>query len=145
MPVGPFIHPCWYAIQTHSWYEKRVRDQLTTKAITTFLPLCQQQRRWTDRVKLIELPLFRSYLFGHFTFQQKFDVLTTVGVARLVSFNGAPVPIPEEQIEAVRMLVTHQLRYDPHPYLVEGMRVRVTHGPLAGSRASWSSKSLPRA
>jgi len=37
MPVDPFIHPCWYAIQTHSWYEKRVRGQLTTKAITTFL------------------------------------------------------------------------------------------------------------
>jgi transcription antitermination factor NusG len=83
-------------------------------------------------VKLIELPLFRGYLFGYFTFQQKFDVLTTAGVARLVSFNGAAVPIPEEQIEAVRILVTHQLRYDPHPYLVEGMRVRVTHGPLAG-------------
>jgi hypothetical protein len=61
VPVDPFIHPCWYAIQTHSWYEKRVRDQLTTKAITTFLPLWQQRRRWTDRVKLIELPLFRSY------------------------------------------------------------------------------------
>jgi transcription antitermination factor NusG len=132
MPVDPFIQPCWYAIQTHSWYEKRVRDQLTTKAITTFLPLWQQRRRWTDRVKVIELPLFRGYLFGYFTFQQKFDVLTTVGVARLVSFNGAPVSIPEEQIEAVRMLVTHQLRYDPHLYLTEGMRVRVTHGLLAG-------------
>jgi transcription antitermination factor NusG len=80
----------------------------------------------------MELPLFRSYLFGYFTFQHKFDVLTTVGVARLVSCNGAPVPIPEEQIEAVRLLVTHQLRYDPHPSLVEGMRVRVTHGPMAG-------------
>jgi transcriptional antiterminator RfaH len=132
MPVDSFIQPYWYAIQTHSWYEKRVRDQLTTKAITTFLPLWQQRRRWTDRVKVIELPLFRGYLFGYFTFQQKFDVLTTVGVARLVSFNGAPVPIPEEQIEAVRMLVTRQLRYDPHPYLAEGMRVCVTHGLLAG-------------
>ena len=132
MPVDPFIQPCWYAIQTHSWYEKRVRDQLTTKAITTFLPLWQQRRRWTDRVKVMEVPLFRSYLFGYFTFQHKFDVLTTVGVARLVSCNGAPVPIPEAQIEAVRLLVTHQLRYDPHPSLVEGMRVRVTHGLLAG-------------
>ena len=132
MPVDPFLQPCWYAIQTHSWYEKRVRDQLTTKAITTFLPLWQQRRRWTDRVKVMELPLFRSYLFGYFTFQHKFDVLTTVGVARLVSCNGAPVPIPEAQIEAVRLLVTHQLRYDPHPSLVEGMRVRVTHGLLAG-------------
>src|SRR4030095_2012386 len=132
MPVDPFLHPCWYAIQTHSWYEKRVRDQLTTKAITTFLPLWQQRSCWADRVKLIELPLFRGYLFGYFTFQQKFEVLTTVGVTRLVSCNGEPVSIPEEQIEAVRTLVTHQLRYDPHPYLVEGMQVRITHGPLAG-------------
>ena len=56
--ADPFTYPYWYAIQTHSWYEKRVRDQLTNKAITTFLPLWQQRRRWTDRVKLIELPRF---------------------------------------------------------------------------------------
>jgi transcription termination/antitermination protein NusG len=131
MPVDPFTQPRWYAIQTRSRHEKRVRDQLTAKAITAFLPLWQKQSRWTDRVKRIELPLFQGYLFGYFTFQQKFAVLTTVGVTRLVSFNGEPVPVPEEQIEAVRTLVTSQLRYDPHPYLVEGMRVRVIHGPLA--------------
>jgi transcription antitermination factor NusG len=130
--VDPFTQPLWYAIQTHSWCEKRVRDQLTAKAIRPFLPLWQKRSRWTDRVKLIELPLFRGYLFGYFTLQQKCEVLTTVGVTRLVSCNGEPVPIPEEQIEAVRTLVTHQLCYDPHPYLVEGMRIRVTHGPLAG-------------
>ena len=132
MPIDPFTQPRWYAIQTRSRREKRVRDQLTAKAITAFLPLWQKQSRWTDRVKLIELPLFRGYLFGYFTFQQKFAVLTTVGVTCLVSFNGEPVPIPEEQIEAVRTLVTSQLRYDLHPYLVEGMQVRITHGPLAG-------------
>ena len=132
MPVDPFTQPRWYAIQTRSWCEKRVRDQLTAKAILPFLPLWQKRSRWADRVKLIELPLFRGYLFGYFTFQQKFEVLATVGVTRLVSFNGKPVPIPEEQIEAVRTLVTRQLRYDPHPYLVEGMQVRITHGPLAG-------------
>ena len=132
MPVDPFTQPCWYAIQTRSWCEKRVRDQLTAKAILPFLPLWQKRSRWADRVKLIELPLFRGYLFGHFTFQQTFEVLATFGVTRLVSFNGKPVPIPEEQIEAVRTLVTHQLRYDPHPYLVESMQVRITHGPLAG-------------
>ena len=132
MPVDPFTQPCWYAIQTRSWCEKRVRDQLTAKAILPFLPLWQKRSHWADRVKLIELPLFRGYVFGYFTFQQKFEVLATVGVTRLVSFNGDPAPIPEEQIEAVRTLVTHQLHYDPHPYPVEGMQVRITHGPLAG-------------
>jgi transcription antitermination factor NusG len=132
MPVDPFIDPRWYAIQTRSWCEKRVRDQLTAHGIVTFLPLWQKQSRWADRVKRLELPLFRGYLFGYFAFQQKGEVLKLVGVTRLVSFNGTPVPIPEEQIAAVRTLVAHHLRYDPHPYLVEGIQVRVTHGPLAG-------------
>jgi Transcription termination factor nusG len=60
VPVDPFIQPCWYAIQTHSWYEKRVRHQLTAHAITTFLPLWQQRRRWTDRVKVMEVPLLHG-------------------------------------------------------------------------------------
>ena len=132
MLVDPFTHPRWYVIQTRSWYERRVRDQLTAKGIVTFLPLWQKRSCWTDRVKLTELPLFRGYLFGCFTFQQNIEVLAAVGVTRVVSFRGKPEPIPEEQIEAVRTLVTHQLCYDSHPYLVEGMRVRVTHGPLAG-------------
>ena len=116
MSVDPFTQPRWYAMQTRSWCDKRVRDQLTAKALLPFLPL------------------FRGSLFGSFTFQQKCEVLATVGVTRLVRFNGEPVPIPEEQIEAVRTLVTRQLRYDPHPYLVEGMQVHITHGPLAGGR-----------
>lgn len=132
MLVDPFTQPRWYAIQTRSWCEKRVRDQLTAKAIRPFLPLWQKRSRWTDRVELIALPLFQGYLFGYFTLQQKLEVLTTVGVTRLASCNGGPVPIPDEQIEAVRTLVTHRLCYDPHPYLIEGMRIRVTHGPLAG-------------
>jgi hypothetical protein len=56
MPVDPFTQPRWYAIQTRSRCEKRVRDQLTAKAILPFLPLWQKQSRWVDRVKLIELP-----------------------------------------------------------------------------------------
>jgi transcription antitermination factor NusG len=123
----------WYAIQTRSRHEKVVRDQLAAKDISHLLPLWRKRSVWKDRIKLIEVPLFSGYIFGYFAPQQRLAVLETVGVARIVGFNGQPVPIPEEQICAVRTMVEERLPYDPHPYLVEGMRVRIKHGALAGA------------
>jgi transcription antitermination factor NusG len=132
--------PFWYAIHTRSRHEKVVRDQLEAKGIIHLLPLHHKRSKWKDRVKLIEVPLFGGYLFGYFALQEKLHVLTTVGVARLVGINGTPVPVPEEQIEAVRTMVERKLPYDPHPYLKEGMRVRVKRGPLAGAEGILLSK-----
>jgi transcription antitermination factor NusG len=125
--------PHWYAIQTRSRHEKIVRDQLAAKSITQLLPLWRKRSIWKDRVKYVEVPLFSSYLFGYFALQEKVAVLETIGVARIVGVNGTAVPVPEEQIAAVRTMVEHRLSYDPHPYLVEGMRVRITRGVLMGA------------
>ena len=123
----------WYAIQTRSRHEKVVRDQLAAKSITHLLPLWRKRSIWKDRVKHVEVPLFSGYLFGYFALQDKVAVLETVGVARLVGINGKPMPIPEEQIVAVRTMMEHRLPCSPHPYLVEGMRVRIKCGLLAGT------------
>jgi len=133
MFVESVEQPYWFAIQTRSRHEKVVRDQLAAKSITHLLPLWRKRSIWKDRVKFVEIPLFSGYLFGHFALQDKVAVLETVGVARLVSINGAPVPIPDEQIVAVRTLMEHRLPCSPHPYLVEGMRVRIKCGLLAGT------------
>ena len=125
--------PNWYAIQTRSRHEKVVRDQLTAKSITHLLPLWRKRSVWKDRIKHVEVPLFSGYLFGYFALQDKIAVLETVGVARLVGINGKPMPIPKEQIDAVRTMMEHRLPCSPHPYLVEGMRVRIKRGLLAGA------------
>jgi len=125
--------PYWYAIQTRSRHEKVVRDQFEAKSITHLLPLWRKRSIWKDRVKLVDVPLFSGYLFGYFALQDKIAVLETVGVARLVGINGRPVPIPDEQITAVRTMMEHRLPCSPHPYLVEGMRVRIKSGLLAGA------------
>ncbi len=124
--------PYWYAIQTRSRHEKVVRDQLAAKSITHLLPLWRKRSIWKDRVKFIDVPLFSGYLFGYFALQDKIAVLETVGVARLVGINGKAMPIPEEQIVAVRTMMEHRLPCTPHPYLAEGMRVRIKCGLLAG-------------
>jgi transcription antitermination factor NusG len=128
-----YEEPYWYALHTRSRHEKVARDQLTAKGIENLLPLCQKRSVWKDRVKTIEVPLFKGYIFGYFPLKNKLSVLQSIGVVRIVSFNGLPVPVPPEQIEAVQTMVEQHLRYDPHPFLTEGMRVRVKHGPLAGA------------
>ena len=125
--------PYWYAIQTRSRHEKVVRDQLVAKSITHLLPLWRKRSVWKDRIKFVEVPLFGGYLFGYFALQDRVAVLETVGVARIVGINGKPVPVPDEQIAAVRTMVEQRLPYDPYPYLAEGMRVRIKRGVLAGA------------
>lgn len=123
----------WYAIQTRSRHEKVVRDQLAAKGITHLLPLHVKRSVWKDRVKMIEVPLFGGYMFGHFALADRLSVLQTVGVVRLVGLASGPEPVPDDQIEAIRAMIESRMPYDPHPYLREGMRVQVQRGPLAGA------------
>jgi transcription antitermination factor NusG len=124
---------CWYALHTRSRHEKVVRDQLTAKGITNLLPLWRKRSVWKDRIKMIDVPLFGGYIFGYFPLKHKLEVLQTIGVVRIVGLNGYPVPVPEEQIRAVQTMVAQRLHYDPHPFLREGMRVRVKRGVLTGA------------
>jgi len=117
-----------------------VRDRLAAKRITSLLPLWHKRSTWKDRITDVEVPLFSGYLFGYFALQEKVAVLETFGVARIVGVNGTAVPVPDEQIAAVRTMMAHRLPYDPHPYLVEGMRVRITRGVLMGAEGTLITK-----
>jgi transcription antitermination factor NusG len=133
-PTGVWYEPRWYAIKTRSRHEKRVRDQLLQRDIVTFLPVHDSWRQWKDRKKKVELPLFPGYCFACFPLVERLRVLNVLGVSHLVSINGRPEPIREDEIEAIQRLVCTKLQYDPHPFLEEGMDVEVVRGPLAGVR-----------
>lgn len=124
----------WYAVRTRSRHEKVVRDQLDGRGVEVFLPLWERLSRWKDRKKKIQSPLFPGYCFARFEWGDRLLVLKAVGVAGLVGINGKAEPIPDTEIDAIRTLVATTLRYDPHPYLVEGMEVEVVRGPLMGAR-----------
>jgi len=124
--------PQWFALYTCSNHEKRVAAQLEARRIEHFLPLYRSLRRWTDRCARLELPLFPGYLFAHFALPDRLRVLEAPGVVRLVGFDGQPYPLPESDIEALRAGIRSSLRFEPHPYLTVGSRVRLVSGPLAG-------------
>lgn len=122
----------WYAIWTRSRHEQVVRQQLDLKGIDVFLPTVLKWSRWKDRKKQVAWPLFPGYCFAKFTPEQRVDVLKCTGAVNIVSFNGTPAPIPEQELSGIRQLVASELQYDPCPLIHEGDKVEVTHGPLKG-------------
>ena len=102
----------WYAVQTRARNEKVVCERLQEQGLDTFLPLVTEVRRWSDRKKKVELPLFSCYVFVKLTFtnsDERMRVYRTSGVFRIVSMRGEAVPIPDEQIDALRTVVTQQV------------------------------------
>jgi len=122
----------WYAVQTCANHEKRVSQQLCQRTVEAYLPVYSSMRRWKDRRIRLELPLFPGYVFVHLALHDRLRVLQTPSVVRLVGFGGQPAALPDQEMEALRQGLTHDLRLEPHPYLKVGNRVRVRTGPLQG-------------
>jgi len=144
MPAAPAPHPSapdapldrgsgeWFAIWTRSRHEQVVREQLARKHIDVFLPTMTRWSRWKDRKKKIDWPLFPGYCFARFDPDNTLPILKCTGVVSIVSFEGRPAPIPELELENIRLLVSSELKFDPCPLIHEGMMVEVVHGPLKG-------------
>jgi transcription antitermination factor NusG len=122
----------WYALYTCPRHEKCVAEQIELRQISCFLPLYRSIRKWKDRRKELQLALFPGYVFVRMALENRLQVLQVPGAVRFVGFNGHPVPLPEEEIEALRSRLTGSLCVEPHPYLRVGRRVRVHSGPMQG-------------
>jgi transcription antitermination factor NusG len=123
----------WYAIRVRSNFEQAVNAALSAKCYETFLPIYRTRRRWSDRVKEVEAPLFKGYTFCRFDALRRVPVLTTPGVVSIVgsSYSG-PIEIDECEIAAVRSMVASGAVIGPWPFLREGQFVSVERGPLTG-------------
>ena len=132
LPEKLWDNPHWFALQTRARHEKVVHGELQKKGVETFLPLRRITRRWSDRLKKIEEPIFTNYLFVRIPLRNRLRVLETKGSLRLVSFHSWPVPIAERELAALRRFVDEEISVDPYPYLSQGDRVYVRSGPLKG-------------
>jgi transcription antitermination factor NusG len=122
----------WYAVRTKSKHEAAAASYLRGRGLEEFFPTYQCRRVWSDRVKVIDTPLFPGYLFCRFDEQAMLPVLEAPGVVHVVGFGGKPAAVPEEEVAAVRKLARSGLPASPCPYLREGMQVRIRSGPMQG-------------
>jgi len=126
------FRPSWFAAYTGANREKRVASALQKKAVEHFLPLYGSLRHWKDRRVSLQMPLFPGYLFVHLALCDRLQVLQVPGVVNLVAFNGAPVALPQGEIDALKSSLSNGISAEPHPYLVTGRKVRIRRGPLQG-------------
>ncbi|MBC7126259.1 MAG: UpxY family transcription antiterminator [Bacteroidales bacterium] len=123
----------WFAVYTKPRNEKKVYARLVEKGIETFLPLQKKLKQWSDRKKLVDEPLFRSYIFVHIDLKRYYDVLNTQGVVRYITFEGKAVPIPDRQIDQIKQLLVQDIELEAVEGQIEpGTRVEVRFGSLQG-------------
>ena len=122
----------WYALQIRSKLGSLASATLCGKGYEAYLPLYRCGHRWSDRVKQLDLPLFPGYLFCRFDVLDRLPILTTPGVISVVGAGKTPVPVDDEEIEAIRNILRSGLVAQPWPFLRVGSKVYIEGGPLAG-------------
>jgi len=122
----------WFALRVKSRCEKVVSTIAQNKGFQEFLPVYQSRRRWSDRMKSLEMPLFPGYVFCRLNPQHRLPLLTIPGALHFVGIGKIPVPIDDAEIAAIQSAVRSGLSTEPWPYLEIGDHVRLEDGPLAG-------------
>ncbi len=122
----------WFALQVRSRYENIVTAHLSGMGYESFLPLYLCRRRWSDRFKEIECPLFPGYVFCRLDPLNRFPILIVPGVSLIVGMGKTPVAIDETEIAAIQAAVKSGLPSQPWPFIQIGQKVRIEHGPLWG-------------
>jgi transcriptional antiterminator NusG len=128
-------HPHWYALYTRSHCEQLVYDQLTAKGFAVFLPKMEIWSRRGGIRHRIPTPMFPSYLFLHHGMHKLsfIEINKVRGLVRILGERWDRLSVvPDAEIEAIQRVLSAELPVIPHPYLREGQRVRITHGPLMG-------------
>src|SRR5215510_648448 len=122
----------WYALRIKSRHERIVAAALYGKGYEVFLPLYRDRRRWSDRMKELELPLFPGYLFCRFDVMKRLPILTTPGIVQVVGLGRTPRPVDEAEIAAIQAIVISRLNAQTWPYLKIGQKVSIEQGRLTG-------------
>lgn len=122
----------WFALQVRTRHESGVSNYLHGQGYESFLPLYKCRKRWSDRVKEVETPLFPGYLFCRFDPQDRLPIMKTPGVMQIVGVNRVPVPVDEGEINAIQTLVASGIPNQPWPFLQVGEKVRIESGSLSG-------------
>lgn len=128
---GPY-GPRWFALRVKSGHEKLVATIAHNKGFQEFLPLYRSRRRWSDRIKAVEAPLFPGYIFCRLHPERRLPLLTVPGAMHFVGIGKVPEPIEDIEIDNIQRALRTGLLAEPWPFLKVGQHVRLVDGPLAG-------------
>ena len=122
----------WYALRVWTRKESYVSALLQGLGYECFHPTYKCQRKWSDRIKEFEQPLFPGYLFSRFQFENRRPLVMSPGVVQIVGNGKTPLPVPDAEIQRIQTAVASEVPRQPWPYIEVGERVRVNYGSLRG-------------
>ncbi|MEK7224289.1 MAG: UpxY family transcription antiterminator [Bacteroidota bacterium] len=121
----------WLAVYTRPRWEKKVNQLLKEKGVESYCPLNKVRRKWSDRVKIVEEPLFKSYVFVKVNDEDRSAVRMTAGAINFVYWQGKPAVIREKEIAAIKKFLDEYENVEAKPIdLKLSQRVRITAGTL---------------
>lgn len=123
----------WYAVWTRSRHEDVVKSQLEKRSLEVFLPKVWKWSRRKDRRKKIEKPLFPGYLFVRTLLdsQAHLEIIKCHGVVNILGYSrDATTPVPDQEIDSIKILLSSRAAIEAHPYLRVGETVKVVSGPF---------------
>jgi len=128
----------WYAVYTRSRREKKVAELLINDGYQAYLPLVKTLRQWSDRKKMVEVPLISLYVFVNVSEREYYNVLNTPGVVRYVTFEGKAAPIRNSEIEAMKMAIEGNLNVTLTQESIDlGQKVKIIAGPMRGAEGEY--------
>ncbi len=121
----------WFALKVRSRAEKSTESTLQNRGFEVFCPTYLERRRYSDRIKELQSPLFLGYVFCRLDWNNRLPVLSTSNVDYIVGFGSEPTPVLSSEINALQALSRSGAFCQPHPFLQVGQKVRLQSGPLA--------------
>jgi transcription antitermination factor NusG len=125
--------PLWFAVGVKPRHEKAVGDRMSAHGLESFVPVFRERRVWSDRMKLVDMPLFAGYAFCRFQYADRLTVRNIQGVTAILGGGRIFSPIDDDQIAALKTL-SNSGAARPCAYLLPGQTVQVERGPFAGIR-----------
>ncbi len=129
----------WYAVYTKPRSEKKLQENLRKIDILTYLPVLVQKRKWSDRVKTVEFPVFPSYLFVYLDYEKdSLKVLKDTYSVNFVKTSGVPCEVDADDIEMVKFFIEsypEKIKLDRERLFQKGKKVSIRSGPFAGKTA----------
>jgi transcription termination/antitermination protein NusG len=130
-PIGGEVRD-WFAVRVRSNQERKVSLYFREIGYEEFSPTYKSERQWSDRIKVIDQPLFPGYVFCRLDSNDRLPIMKAPGVVGLVGIGKTPAPIPAVELERVKRMVGSGLLVTPWPYLHVGQQVLIERGPLVG-------------
>ena len=124
----------WFALYVQPRKEKVVEKELLRSNYEVYLPLKKCFRQWKDRKKMVEIPLIPSYVFTRIKECDIWNIVKMNGCVKFVWFNGKPCPIPDNQIDSMKLLLEKDVEIELENNIIpsKGDKVKIIEGPFAG-------------